>query len=89
MDRCPICRARFRGEPVCRRCRTDLIPLQKVRSRADHLSYLAVQAIISGSYSKARDYISRARFLCATPFILCLEGFIEERFRQNSLNHTS
>ncbi|MBF0287883.1 MAG: tetratricopeptide repeat protein [SAR324 cluster bacterium] len=32
--KCPVCRAPFRGDPVCSRCQTNLLPLLEIRHHA-------------------------------------------------------
>ncbi len=77
MERCPVCRARYRDEPVCRRCRTDLVSLHRIAARAEQLASLAVREIAAGDYRQAGAHIRKARFLHATPFINHLSGFLE------------
>ncbi len=79
MERCPVCRARIRGaEGLCRRCRTDLHPLRLVAAKASRLECQAVHALLEYRYDEAVRYVKEARKQRVTPFLRCLDGFVQE-----------
>ncbi len=82
MERCPVCRARIRDtEGPCRRCRTDLQPLRHLVVRASRLECKAVHALIGHRYDDAVRYVREARKLRVTPFLRCLDGFVQEMLK--------
>ncbi len=76
MERCPVCRARFRGESRCRRCHADLETIERISSQADRLTACAVQAASRGAFEQAHSLALRATALRSTPFGRCVAGFV-------------
>lgn len=64
---CPVCRARFRGEPLCTRCGADLLPLMRLAARSWHERQEARRALAIGASEQARKRIEMAQKLHATP----------------------
>lgn len=78
MERCPLCRARLKGQFVCGRCQSDLrLPLE-IESQAQILSRRAVKALLAGEMQAAGEQAAAAERLHATPFHRALAGFIKE-----------
>lgn len=78
MERCPLCRARLRGQSVCGRCQSELRLLLEIESQAQILSRLAVQAFLAGEIQTAGEQAAAAERLHATSFHRALAGFIKE-----------
>ncbi len=76
MARCPLCRARLKGQSVCGRCDADLSILQTIEETADILARRAVKALVAGDVSAAASQAAAARELHATPFHHALAGFV-------------
>ncbi|MBU4264115.1 MAG: hypothetical protein KKC76_19860 [Proteobacteria bacterium] len=76
MLRCPVCRASFKGSPVCHRCRADLSILLRIERQAEQLACQAVQALATGEKKKARALADDACFLHTSPFHRALAGFL-------------
>jgi hypothetical protein len=76
MARCPLCRARLKGQSVCGRCDADLSILQTIEETADILARRAVKALVAGDVSAAASQAAVARELHATPFHHALAGFV-------------
>lgn len=53
LERCPACRARLGGEPVCARCACDLSLAQRAHAQALHLACQALRARVEGDYPAA------------------------------------
>ncbi len=65
-------------EGLCRRCRTDLHPLRFVATKASRLECQAVHALLEHRADEAARYVKEARKLRVTPFLRCLDGFVQE-----------
>jgi hypothetical protein len=52
-NRCPVCRARFRGARICFRCGADLEPLMLLAVKAWQLRQAARQALNAGDVERA------------------------------------
>lgn len=76
MQRCPVCRASFKGGPFCHRCRADLSTLLRIEQQAEQLACQAVQALATGEKKKARELADNACFLHASPFHRAIAGFL-------------
>ena len=50
MERCPVCRARFRDEAVCYRCGADLSVLLAIEAEAAELEREAVTLLAAGQW---------------------------------------
>ena len=60
MERCPVCRARFKGEAVCYRCGADLSTLLAIEAEAVAGEREAVSLLASGEWIAARRAAGRA-----------------------------
>ena len=88
MERCPNCRARFKGEPVCYRCGCDLTPVLRIEARAQALERLAIQCL-AWDLVAAGQLLERALKLQRRPLALALRGFVEHRARRRSASRPS
>lgn len=61
--KCPVCQARFRGQPVCSRCSTDLSMLMRISARAWAARQRARVALRGGDLSSALRWHAIARQL--------------------------
>ena len=77
MERCPVCRAWFKGMPVCRRCKSDLSDLIALEKQAESTMMQAVQHLKAGNLSKARQLCACSETLQRTEFGGALLGFID------------
>ncbi len=77
MERCPVCRAWFKGMPVCRRCKSDLTDLVVLEKQAEYTMMQAVQQLQVGNLSKARQFCICSETLQRTEFGAALLGFID------------
>jgi predicted amidophosphoribosyltransferase len=64
---CPVCKARFRGDPTCPRCGADLSRIMLVAARARRLRGQARQALCEGRYHDAHRLAATAQDLHRTP----------------------
>lgn len=55
MERCPICRATFKGEAHCRRCGAELSTLLRIEQEAAGLAQRAIQLWARGEVSAAAE----------------------------------
>lgn len=76
MERCPVCRARFKGDPLCRRCRAELGPLLAIENDAEHYARQAVRDLSAGDLAAARRAAEKACALYLTPFNRTLRDYI-------------
>ncbi len=67
MERCPTCRAKYKGKPICYRCKTDLGPLLDVEERAVAHSEAAHAAHESGDPETMFFHARRSFSLRRTP----------------------
>lgn len=61
--KCPVCQARFRGQPVCSRCSTDLAALMRLSARAWAARQRARAVLRAGDLPAALRWLSLARQL--------------------------
>ena len=54
MERCPVCKAKFKDDPVCYRCGTDLSTLLRIERQAERLEQRAVACYGAGHLSEAQ-----------------------------------
>jgi hypothetical protein len=85
MERCPHCRARFKGEAECYRCGCDLTLLLRVESQAQHLEHFAVQRLACGDLKGAKRALEHAQELQYRPLVNALNGFTRYLARQPRL----
>ena len=79
MERCPGCRARYKGEPICHRCGADLTLALQAEVDADASLGRAVKAFSAGDQSAADRALEVAIALHLTPLALALKAFFEDR----------
>jgi hypothetical protein len=60
-NRCPVCRAGFRGAGTCSRCGADLRPLMVLAARAWRLRQEARRALEAGEMGRALRLSAQAR----------------------------
>jgi DNA-binding SARP family transcriptional activator len=77
MEYCPVCRARFKGMPVCRRCKSDLTDLIALENQAEYIMIQAMQHLRSGNISRARQLCAHSEILQCTEFGATLLGFLD------------
>ncbi|MCZ6830122.1 MAG: hypothetical protein O7F73_11155 [Gammaproteobacteria bacterium] len=79
MERCPVCRARLKGEPLCVRCGCDWsLPLQ-IEQRAQYLERNAVMRVAKGELAQAEQVLDEALRLKASPLLSALLAFVREQ----------
>ena len=61
--RCPVCKARFRGQLQCSRCGADLSRLMLVVARAYALRRQAKRALLEARYDAARELAEKSQDL--------------------------
>ena len=93
MERCPVCHARFKGDPVCYRCGTDLSRPLTIEAQAIALEKRAV-TLLAATLEKpaaalfgaedlreARRAAEQAAALRRSPLALALVAFLERELR--------
>jgi hypothetical protein len=75
VERCPICRARFKGSP-CYRCGTPLDLLLKVEHQAENLLHQGIKALAAGDETQALTHLRKAVSMHRTPLALALLAFV-------------
>lgn len=75
MERCPVCRARFRDEAVCHRCGEDLSVLLAIEAEAAEWEREAVSLLASGEWIAARQAADRALALQYSPLAAAARDF--------------
>jgi tRNA(Ile2) C34 agmatinyltransferase TiaS len=78
MERCPICRARLKGEWRCPRCGADLSLPLKIEQRAQSLEQDAVMRLAKGEMEQAHQVLNKALRLKPSPLIRVLLRFVHE-----------
>jgi hypothetical protein len=67
MQRCPVCRATFNGETICRRCHADLSALLKIEQEAESLAKQAAQLWVARKSGAAVEAARSSLALKITP----------------------
>jgi uncharacterized Zn finger protein (UPF0148 family) len=67
MERCPTCKAPYKGKPVCPRCGTDLGILIQIENDAARDAQQASEAFDSGYYERAFACARRSLSLRQSP----------------------
>lgn len=75
MERCPVCRARFKEEPVCYRCGADLSPLLTIEAEAAVLEQQVVTLLAVGQWLEARQTAEQALALQYSPLAAAARNF--------------
>ena len=78
MERCPVCRAWFKEEPVCYRCGADLRLLLAIETEAAVLEQQAVALIEAGQPLEARRMAERALTLQYRPLAAAVQDFARQ-----------
>lgn len=81
MERCPTCRARFKGDPICYRCGTDLGLLLSIEDQVKTAKQKAINDYKLGDYSGARRWLTKLRTLNAEPENRVFEDFLSNQMR--------
>ena len=76
MERCPVCQAKFKGDPVCYRCGTDLSTLLGIEKRAELLEQQAVALYGAGNFGEAWRVAEQALALKRSPLLCRLVEFL-------------
>jgi len=75
MERCPVCRARFKEEPVCYRCGADLSALLAIETEAAALEQRAIAGLEAGQPLEARRAAEQALMLLYSPLAAAVQDF--------------
>lgn len=75
MERCPVCRARFKEEPVCYRCGADLSALLAIEAEAETLEQRAVAWLEAGQPLEARRAAEQSLTLQYRPLAATVQDF--------------
>jgi len=75
MERCPVCRARFRDEAVCYRCGADLSVLLAIEAEAAELEREAMTLLAAGQWIEARQAANRVLALQYSPLAAAVRDF--------------
>ena len=77
MDRCPICRARWSNQTVCRRCGVDLEQAIELVERASELGRSAMCRLLNHDDPEGAARLARrAALACSTPLLRVLPDFL-------------
>jgi hypothetical protein len=75
MERCPVCHARFREEPICYRCGADLSSLLAIEAEVAALEQQAVALLEAGQPLEARRAAEQALMLQYSPLAATVQDF--------------
>lgn len=78
MQRCPNCRARYRGEENCPRCEMELTFLIRLEAKVRQMERAAVHRMLENDFCSAQAILQRALGLQATPMVVSLLGFAKQ-----------
>jgi len=67
MERCPTCKAPYKGKQYCHRCGTDLGRLLEIRDQAGRHHEHALAAFSNGDFQQMHYHARRACGLYRTP----------------------
>jgi hypothetical protein len=85
MERCPVCRASFRGGSSCHRCGADLSPLLAIDRQAEALERRAVQYLVAGDLDGAAAAAEQAVASRGAPLAVSLVGFTRQMLVQQGM----
>lgn len=77
MQRCPVCRARLRGAPICPRCEADLGRAQQAEQAARRRERQALEALLAGQPQTAAAALAQAKALHRRPMPALLAALID------------
>ena len=84
MQKCPACRARYKGESLCARCGADLtLPLLSEQQAEDYLRR-AIQLLVNGDPTRAVAEIQQSLLLRQTPLAVSLNAFLNTEMHQST-----
>ena len=76
MNKCPVCRAKFKGQAVCRRCRSDLSALIILEKQAETMIVHACKYLRQGDIEQARRFCTHSANLSRTEFSRVFSEFL-------------
>ncbi len=76
MERCPNCRASYKGGQECRRCGMKLDGLLAIEAQARAREWLAIQQIAADNLAGAEQTLIQTLRLCTSPLAERLLGFV-------------
>ena len=85
MERCPVCRASFRGGCSCQRCGAELSPLLAIDRQAEALERRAVRCLATGDLDGAAAAAEQAVALRGAPLAVSLLGFTRQMLAQQGM----
>ena len=77
MERCPNCKARYKGEDTCQRCGMDLSRLVQIENQVRHLERAAIQKILDQEAFTAERILNEALILQKSPSAKTLLDFVQ------------
>ena len=77
MERCPNCKARYKGEDTCQRCGMDLSRLVQIENQVRHLERVAIQKILVQEAFAAERILNDALILQKSPSTKILLDFVQ------------
>ena len=77
MERCPNCKARYKGEDTCQRCGMDLSRLVQIENQVRHLECAAIQKILGQEAFAAERILNDALILQNSPSAKILLDFVQ------------
>ncbi len=86
MERCPVCRARFKGETTCYRCGADLTVLLHIETLAHQRQRIAFQQLMQGDFQGAEWAARAALQWQQEPLTQALLGFIQQLAKRPRLS---
>ena len=75
MERCPVCRARCKGDAVCYRCGADLSVLLTIEAEAAAREREMVASLAAGKWIEARRGAERVLALQYSPLAVAARDF--------------
>ncbi|SEH06174.1 hypothetical protein [Candidatus Venteria ishoeyi] len=83
MERCPICRARLKSDPVCPRCGSDLSQVLSSAAKALALRDQALLLVAQGETASALRLLQHSLLLKRDPMLVALQNFLlDKQLRQ-------
>ncbi|MBT3308862.1 MAG: hypothetical protein HOL04_08190 [Gammaproteobacteria bacterium] len=79
MDKCPNCRARYRGGEQCHRCGMELELLLHIEQQREQLIIEALQALTQQHHNEALDLLQQAESMESSQMSTALVEFIRQR----------
>ncbi len=89
MERCPVCKARFKDDPICYRCGADLAILLRIERQAELLEQRAVALYGAGALGQARWVAEQAVALKRSLALCRLVEFLTEETLNPSIKYSS